>query len=57
MRTARALLPAAARHTGCHRPGYYLVRPDGHIAAHGHARDLDRLGAELTAQLGPAARG
>ncbi|MEW1907612.1 FAD-dependent monooxygenase [Kitasatospora sp. NPDC085895] len=57
VRTARVPLPAAARHTGCHRPGYYLVRPDGHIAAHGHARDLDRLSAELTAQLGPAARG
>ncbi|WP_431681636.1 FAD-dependent monooxygenase [Kitasatospora sp. KL5] len=48
--------PAAALHTGCHRPGYYLVRPDGHIAAHGHTRDLDRLDAELTSQLGPLTR-
>ena len=43
----------ALRHTGCGRPGYYLVRPDGHIAAHGHAADLDRLEAELLAALGP----
>jgi 3-(3-hydroxy-phenyl)propionate hydroxylase len=38
----------------CLRPGYYLVRPDGHIAAHGHERDLDRLRAELDLALTPA---
>jgi len=32
---------------GCGKPGYYLVRPDGHVSAHGHAHDLDRLDAEL----------
>ncbi|MGW2023220.1 FAD-dependent monooxygenase [Streptomyces decoyicus] len=37
--------------TGCHRPGYHLVRPDGHIAAHGHEKDLDRLGQELGTTL------
>ncbi|MEU8774964.1 FAD-dependent monooxygenase [Streptomyces sp. NPDC048606] len=31
----------------CDHPGYLLIRPDGHIAAHGHTEDLDRLDAEL----------
>lgn len=31
----------------CRRPGYHLVRPDGHVGAHGHDRDLNRLEAEL----------
>ncbi len=39
--------------TGCRHQGYYLLRPDGHIAAHGHDGDLDRLHAELTWWLGP----
>ncbi|OIJ88644.1 monooxygenase [Streptomyces sp. MUSC 14] len=39
--------------TGCRQQGYYLVRPDGHIAAHGHSGDLDRLRAELTQWFGP----
>ena len=33
---------------GCRRAGYHLVRPDGHVAAHGHRRDLERLATELT---------
>jgi 2-polyprenyl-6-methoxyphenol hydroxylase-like FAD-dependent oxidoreductase len=37
---------------GCERPGYHLIRPDGHIQAHGHAGDRDRLLAELTTVLG-----
>lgn len=32
---------------GCRQAHYYLVRPDGHIAAHGHEQDLDRLEQEL----------
>ncbi|WP_242888564.1 FAD-dependent monooxygenase [Actinomadura litoris] len=39
----------------CARPSYYLVRPDGHLAAHGHDGDLDRLREELRATLGAAA--
>lgn len=50
VRTARA---DVATHGGCGRPGYYLVRPDGHIAAHGHERDLNRLEAELGSALLP----
>ncbi|MFJ9517626.1 FAD-dependent monooxygenase [Kitasatospora sp. NPDC101801] len=45
----------AARHTGCRQQGYYLVRPDGHVAAHGHTSDLPSLRAELTAWLGQPA--
>ena len=37
----------ARRATGCAATGYYLVRPDGHIQAHGHAEDLGRLRTEL----------
>jgi 3-(3-hydroxy-phenyl)propionate hydroxylase len=48
------LLPRDGRSlSGCRRPGHYLVRPDGHIAAHGHAADLGRLEAELRAALVP----
>ncbi|MFD0393744.1 hypothetical protein ACFQ3Z_20590 [Streptomyces nogalater] len=50
--SARSALPE----TGCRHQGYYLVRPDGHVAAHGHAGDLDRLYAELTEWLGPVER-
>ncbi|MFI9612459.1 FAD-dependent monooxygenase [Streptomyces sp. NPDC052023] len=39
----RELAPYGA----CPGAHYYLVRPDGHIAAHGHERDLDRLESEL----------
>jgi 2-polyprenyl-6-methoxyphenol hydroxylase-like FAD-dependent oxidoreductase len=42
----------ARAHTGCAEKGYYLVRPDGHTAAHGHVGDLGRLRAELTSMLG-----
>ncbi|HTZ45123.1 MAG TPA: FAD-dependent monooxygenase [Jatrophihabitans sp.] len=45
------LAPAAGRELGCRRPGFYLVRPDGHLAAHGHAEDLDRLRDELDRAL------
>ncbi len=49
--------PEAAERQGlCRRPGCYLIRVDGHIAAHGHAGDLDRLEAELGLQLIPGAR-
>lgn len=44
----------AAAATGCRRPGYHLVRPDGHIAAHGHEGDLDRLERELAVALNRA---
>ncbi|MFR9722128.1 FAD-dependent monooxygenase [Streptomyces sp. MS19] len=45
-------LATARRVTGCGRRGYYLIRPDGHVAAHGHAGDTERLRAELAAVLG-----
>ncbi|MBT2383731.1 FAD-dependent monooxygenase [Streptomyces sp. ISL-11] len=46
-------LPRGVVETGafCGRQGYHLLRPDGHIAAHGHRDDLDRLEAELAAVL------
>ncbi|WP_110946098.1 FAD-dependent monooxygenase [Streptomyces avicenniae] len=52
LRLADLPLATARRVTGCGRQGYYLVRPDGHVAAHGHAGDAERLRAELTAVLG-----
>ncbi|MEU3253463.1 FAD-dependent monooxygenase [Streptomyces sp. NPDC006997] len=47
----------AAAAVGCRRPGYHLVRPDGHIAAHGHEEDLGRLEQELGAVLTLGKRG
>ena len=47
LRTVRLTGAEAARATGCTQPGYYLIRPDGHIAAHGHEQDLARLDAEV----------
>jgi 3-(3-hydroxy-phenyl)propionate hydroxylase len=47
VRTVRLPRAATLSATGCGRAGYHLVRPDGHIAAHGHLDDLDRLAAEL----------
>nr|WP_106438061.1 FAD-dependent monooxygenase [Kitasatospora sp. SID7827] len=52
LRTVLLRRAEAADQTGCRAGGYYLVRPDGHIAAHGHARDLDRLEAELRHAFG-----
>jgi len=47
---------ADLRALGCGRVGYHLVRPDGHIAAHGHRGDLVRLAAELDTAFGPVTR-
>ncbi len=35
----------------CARPGFYLIRPDGHITMHGHHDDLDRLFHQLDVLL------
>ncbi|MDX3673066.1 FAD-dependent oxidoreductase [Streptomyces europaeiscabiei] len=51
LRTVVLRRPESALATGCRRAGYWLVRPDGHIAAHGHEADLGRLEAELKASL------
>ncbi|MBR7830608.1 FAD-dependent monooxygenase [Actinospica sp. MGRD01-02] len=37
----------ARRLLGCGVVGFYLIRPDGHIQAHGHENDLAHLSAEL----------
>jgi 2-polyprenyl-6-methoxyphenol hydroxylase-like FAD-dependent oxidoreductase len=50
------LAPNAERELGCRRAGYYLIRPDGHIGAHGHTADLQRLDAELARVCTPAAQ-
>ncbi|WKU47482.1 FAD-dependent monooxygenase [Streptomyces sp. VNUA116] len=47
VRSVRLDLPAVAPATRCRRPGYYLIRPDGYVSAHGHARDTPRLHDEL----------
>ncbi|WP_331719320.1 FAD-dependent monooxygenase [Streptomyces sp. NBC_00158] len=56
VRTVDLAAGSARRPTGCGRSGYYLIRPDGHVAAHGHERDTGRLLEELAEWLGPAAR-
>ncbi|WP_369235460.1 FAD-dependent monooxygenase [Streptomyces sp. R21] len=53
VRTVHLSAGSARSETGCRQQGYYLVRPDGHIAAHGHQGDLALLRAELTEWLGP----
>ncbi|MFD6362683.1 alpha/beta fold hydrolase [Streptomyces roseolus] len=53
-RGRKADLPRrAARELHCGRPGFHLVRPDGHIVLHGHREDLDELHAELGRLLLP----
>jgi 2-polyprenyl-6-methoxyphenol hydroxylase-like FAD-dependent oxidoreductase len=47
VRTVVLRRPESAFATGCRSAGYWLVRPDGHVAAHGHEADLGRLEAEL----------
>ncbi|MFJ9059961.1 FAD-dependent monooxygenase [Streptomyces sp. NPDC102409] len=54
VRTVSLAAGSVRRATGCRHQGYYLVRPDGHIAAHGHGGDLGRLHTELAWWLGPA---
>lgn len=51
VRVIRLPRGAVSANTRCRRPGYYLIRPDGHIAAHGHESDLNRLEAELSTVL------
>ncbi|MEV5989713.1 FAD-dependent monooxygenase, partial [Streptomyces sp. NPDC052051] len=41
----------AAVAAGCGRGGFWLVRPDGHVAAHGHEGDLSHLESELKTVL------
>jgi len=53
LRIIRIPMSAGAADLGCQQAGYYLVRPDGHIAAHGHRGDLDRLRHELDQVLLP----
>ena len=57
LRTVELRRREAAFATGCRSAGYWLVRPDGHIAAHGHRADLGRLEAELRVALLPEPHG
>ncbi|MFE0105810.1 alpha/beta fold hydrolase [Streptomyces sp. NPDC059009] len=47
------LVRRAARELHCKRPGFHLVRPDGHIVLHGHREDLGELLSEFTRLLVP----
>lgn len=53
VRRLRLLPRDTARATGCAAAGFYLIRPDGHIAAHGHEADLAHLIVELGLVLRP----
>ncbi|MEU1201416.1 FAD-dependent monooxygenase [Streptomyces sp. NPDC005813] len=55
LKVVRLRKERAAPLTGCRRAGYHLIRPDGHVAAHGHAGDLDRLRTELAVAFTPVA--
>ncbi|MEC3977529.1 alpha/beta fold hydrolase [Amycolatopsis sp. H20-H5] len=46
-------LKTARQQLHCRRPGFYLVRPDGHVAMHGHQDDLDKLYHRLGTLLVP----
>ncbi|MEU1901647.1 FAD-dependent monooxygenase [Nocardiopsis dassonvillei] len=54
VRTVALSADQASEHRLCSAPGYHLVRPDGYVAAHGHARDHARLRVELAVHLGAA---
>lgn len=41
--------PLGGKRLLCRKPGFYLVRPDGYIAQHGHAGDLDSADRALAA--------
>ncbi|MER5537735.1 alpha/beta fold hydrolase [Streptomyces mirabilis] len=46
-RSGTALLRETHRQLHCRRAGFHLIRPDGHIALHGHRPELDSLYGEL----------
>lgn len=46
-RSGAALLREAHRQLRCRRAGFHLIRPDGHIALHGHRAELESLYGEL----------
>ncbi|MFD3683393.1 FAD-dependent monooxygenase [Nocardiopsis sp. NPDC058631] len=56
VRTRTMTPEQASEHRLCSAPGYHLIRPDGYVAAHGHARDHARLRVELAAHLGARGR-
>ncbi|GAA4804435.1 FAD-dependent oxidoreductase [Streptomyces ziwulingensis] len=57
LRTVELRRRESAFATGCRSAGYWLVRPDGHLAAHGHQADLGRLETELRVALEPEPQG
>lgn len=46
-RSGAALLRETHRELRCRRPGFHLIRPDGHIVLHGHRPELESLYGEL----------